>query len=50
MKPVAQPVCRIPFGLRERVDKKLNQLPELNIIDEVLDGPSGWISHLVVVP
>ena len=50
MKPVAQPVRRIPFGLREKVDKKLDQLLELDIIEEVPDGPSGWISPLVVIP
>lgn len=32
------------------MDKKLNQLLELDIIEEVPDGPSGWISPLVVVP
>jgi len=48
--PVTQPVRRIPFGLREKVDKKLDQLLELDIIEEVPDGPSGWISPLVVVP
>ena len=50
VKPVAQPVCRIPFRLPEKVDKKLNQLLELDIIEEVPDGLSGWILPLVVVP
>ena len=50
VKPMAQPVRRIPFGLREKVDKKLDQLLELYIIEEVPDGPSRWISPLVVVP
>ena len=49
-KSVAQPVRRIPFGLREKVGKKLDQLLELDIVEEVPDGPSGWISPLVVVP
>ena len=40
MKPVAQPVRRILFGLREKVDKKLNQLLEPVIIEELPDGPS----------
>ena len=48
LKPVAQPVRRVPFGLREKVDKKLDQLLKLDIIEEVPDGPSGWISPLVV--
>ncbi|KAL9966531.1 hypothetical protein ACROYT_G024619 [Oculina patagonica] len=50
VKPVAQHVRRIPFGLREKVDKKLDELLELDIIEEVPEGPSGWISPLVVVP
>ena len=50
VKPVAQQVRRIPFGLREKVDAKLDELLELDIIEEVPEGPSGWISPLVVVP
>ena len=47
MKPVAQHGWRIPFALHEKVDKKLDELLELNIIEEVPEGPSGWISPLV---
>ena len=50
VKPVAQHVRRIPFGLREKVEKKLDELLELDIIEGVPEGPSGWISPLVVVP
>ncbi|PFX12923.1 Uncharacterized protein K02A2.6 [Stylophora pistillata] len=50
VKPVAQHVRRIPFGLREKVDAKLDELLRLDIIEEVPEGPSGWISPLVVVP
>ncbi|CAB4039297.1 Hypothetical predicted protein, partial [Paramuricea clavata] len=50
VKPVAQPVRRLPFGLRAKVDKKLNELLEEDIIEEVPSGPTGWISPLVVVP
>ena len=50
VKPVAQHVRRIPFGLREKVDAKLDELLELDIIEEVPEGPSGWIPPLVVVP
>ena len=41
VKPVAQPVQRLPFGLRAKVDEKLNELLAKDIIEEVL---------LVVVP
>ncbi|XP_015772539.1 PREDICTED: uncharacterized protein LOC107350812 [Acropora digitifera] len=50
VKPVAQQVRRIPFGLREQVEKKLDELLELDIIAGVPEGPSGWISPFVVVP
>ena len=43
VKPVAQPVRRIPLGLWEKVNKKLS------IIEEVPVVSSGWISPLVVV-
>ena len=36
VKPVAQPVRRIPFGL-----PKAQPALELDIIEEVPDGPSG---------
>ena len=38
VKPVAQHVRRIPFGLREKVDKKLDELLELDIIKGVLSS------------
>ena len=44
VKPVAQHVRRIPFGLREKVDGKLDELLELDMIEEVPEGPSGWVS------
>ena len=36
------------FGLREKVDGKLDELLQEDIIEEVPEGPSGWISPLVV--
>ena len=36
VKPVAQPVQRLPFGLRAKVDKKLHDLLAKDIIEEVL--------------
>jgi len=49
VKPIAQPVRRTPLGLREKVGKKLDELLQADIIEEVPGGPSGWISPLVVV-
>ena len=50
VKPVAQQVRRKPFGLPEKVNKKLDEMLELDIIEEVPEGWSGPISPLVVVP
>ena len=38
VKPVAQPVRRLPFGLREKVDKELDELLNEDIIEEVPNG------------
>lgn len=42
VKPVAQPVRGLPFGLRDKVDKKLDELLKEDII--IVVQPSG--SHL----
>ena len=46
--PVAQPVRRLPFGLRAKVDEKLDELLAKDIIEEVSHNPTEW--PLVVVP
>ena len=50
VKPVAQQVRRLPFGLRDKVDLKLDDLLSKDIIEEVPDTPTSWISPLVVAP
>ncbi|XP_063965770.1 uncharacterized protein K02A2.6-like [Lytechinus pictus] len=49
VKPVAQPPRRIPFHLRSKVEEKLQELLEKDIIEPVT-GPTSWASPLVVVP
>ena len=48
VKPVAQPVRRIPFGVREKVQKKLDELLARGIIEDLPEGSTSWISPLVV--
>ena len=48
VKPVAQQVRTLPFGLRDKVDLKLDDLLSKYIIEEVPDTPTSWISPLVV--
>ena len=50
VKPVAQQVRRLPFGLRDKVDLKLDDLLSKDIIEEVPDTPTSWISPLEVAP
>lgn len=49
VRPVAQPARRIPFHLRKKVEAELDKLEEQGIIERV-DGPTPWISPLVVIP
>ena len=41
VKLVAQPIHRIPFGVREKVEKKLDKLLACGIIEEVPQGPTS---------
>ena len=49
VKPIAQPLRRIPFHLRKKVDEKIKQLEELDIIEKVTESTS-WVSPIVAVP
>ena len=49
-KDVAQPVRRLLFDLRDKVDRKLDELLKEDIIEEVPSGPRELVSPLVVVP
>lgn len=48
VKPVTQPYRRIPIPLEEKIERKIHELLELDIIEEV-HGPSSWISPLVPI-
>ena len=50
VKPVAQPVRKISFGVRETVEKTFDEFLACGIIEGVPGGPTSWISTLVVVP
>ena len=49
VKPVTQHLRRIPFHVRKKVDKKIQELLQLDIIEKVRDSTS-WISPVVAVP
>ena len=47
--PVAQPQHRVPFHVGKDVEKKLQELQDLDIIEDI-EGPTPWVSPLVAVP
>ena len=49
VKPVAQSQRRIPFGLRKKVEDKLTELLDADIIEKA-DGPTSWVSPVCIVP
>ncbi|XP_028418333.1 uncharacterized protein K02A2.6-like [Dendronephthya gigantea] len=49
VKPVAQPHRRIPFHVRKQVELKLKEMEDDDIIERV-EGPTPWVSPIVVVP
>lgn len=46
--PISQPYRRIPIPLEAKINKKLEELIDLDIIEQV-DGPSEWVSPMVPV-
>ena len=49
VKPVTQPMRRVPFSMRDKLEQKLNELVDLDVIERA-EGPTPWISPVVVVP
>lgn len=49
VQPIIQPLRRVPYYLRSKLEAKLDELESLDIIEKV-DGPSKWVSPIVVVP
>ena len=47
--PKQQPHRRIPFHVRADVQKELERLESLDIIEKA-EGPTPWVSPVVVVP
>ena len=49
IEPVVQALRRVPYGLREKLEKKIDELEELDIIEKV-NTTSKWVNPIVVVP
>ena len=48
-RPLAQKFRRLPFHVHEQVEAELKNLEELDIIEQA-EGPTPWVSQIVVVP
>ena len=49
VKPVAQSPRRVPFHVRKQVEEQLDDLEASGII-EAVEGPTPWVSPIVVIP
>jgi hypothetical protein len=49
IKPIAQKARRLPFLMKQQVDKELDRLLELKVIEPVPKPPT-WVNPIVVVP
>lgn len=49
VRPIQQRYRRVPVPLEEATNKKIQEMVDRDIIEKV-DGPSAWISPMVVVP
>ena len=49
IKPVAQPMRPVPFHLRSKLEEKLQELENLDVIEDAV-GPTTWVSPLTIVP
>ena len=51
IRPIVQRHHRVPFHLREKVEKSLSELEQQGIIEKVPDNAqTDWVSPIVVVP
>ena len=49
VKPVVQPLRRIPYNLREAVEKMIKELIDMDIVERVI-GPTPWLNPVVILP
>ena len=48
VKPVVTPVHKVPHILKQRLEKELKSMVDLDII-ETIDKPTDWVNSLVIV-
>ncbi|KAI0210788.1 hypothetical protein LSAT2_004428 [Lamellibrachia satsuma] len=50
IQPMQNRHRRIPYHIREKVQEELEKLEQLDIIEEVVDVPTPWVSPIVAQP
>ena len=50
VRPIAQKECKIPFALRNKVNREIQKLESEGIVEDVTNEPMPWINPLVIVP
>ena len=49
--PVSQHLRRIPFHVRKKIEIKIKELEDLDIIEKVPDSePTSWVSPIIAIP
>ena len=49
IRPIAQPVRRVPFSMRKPIEQELAKLIDMDIIEKA-EGPTPWVSPILTVP
>ena len=49
VQPFVQPQCKIPFAKRPQLEKIPDELESEDIVEKV-EGPTDWVSNLVLTP
>ena len=49
VKPIAQPYRRVPFNLRNKVEEKIGELIQKDIIESV-ECATPWVNPVVIIP
>ena len=50
VRPIAQKERKIPFALRNKVNREIQKLESEGIVEDVTNEPTPWINPLVIVP
>ena len=50
IRPVKQPYRRVPYHLTTKLEQKLKEFRDMDLIEDVEPGQTQWVSPMVIVP